>query len=177
MAIEPISRHDRLLHWLLAVMVIGMLILGKVVDEMDHRGYFEVLRSAHINLGIFVFLLGSYRLRCRIVAGFPTPIASLRRWEQRGSQFVHWTLLIATLLMPVSGVAMAVARRIPIELLGLFPLPRLAERMSGLGSSAATVHELTAILILLCLATHIGAALKHHFVDRDEVLRRMLGRA
>jgi len=71
-------------------------------------------------------------------------------------------------------LVMAVARRIPVSLLGIELLPALPERIPWLGSAAAEVHEATAILILICLAAHVGGALKHHLLDRDRVLSRML---
>jgi len=171
-----IPRSTRILHWLLAVLIVGMLILGKIVDEMDHRGAFELLRDLHINIGLSVLALGAARAWARTRHGFPAAVAGLSRIERSVARSVQWTLIFCTLLMPISGLVMAVARRVPVRLLGSDLLPTLPERIPWLGSAADSVHGLTAMLILICLVAHVGGALKHHLLDRDQVLARMLGR-
>lgn len=172
-----ISRTDRYLHWALAAALIGMFALGLVLDELPRRGIYFPLRDLHINLGLAVLVLGLWRIARRLRDGFPEPFPEHAIWERWLARGLQVTMLGLTVIIPVAGITMALARQVPIELLGMIPLPELTEKQRTLGEIASEVHEEAAEILMWVIGLHVTGALKHHFVDRDRTLDRMLGRA
>lgn len=167
------------LHWLTAAAIIGMLVLGKYMTDLADIDQSKFpLYQLHKSIGITILVLSVGRLLWRlanVVPPLPAGIPAWQRWGAHGSHILLYVLIIA---IPLSGWAQVSSNPIGIPTIwfGQFEIPPLP----GLPVSVPfthfmrEAHENLGNLMILLLLVHVGAALKHHFWDRDTVLRRML---
>jgi cytochrome b561 len=170
------SLAGRLLHWTMAVLIIGLVVVGLVMT----RSHFDLgttfaLYQAHKSYGLLVLPLLAWRLlwRWRTIAP-PTPptMASIERRLARAAHVLFYVLMAA---LPLSGWIMASASplRLPTRPFNAFTLPDLVQPDAALFEKLRLVHEVIAYGLIALLVLHVAAALKHHIVDKDEVLSRM----
>ena len=95
-------------------------------------------------------------------------------WQHNAARIAHFFLYALTLAIPVSGWLMSSASGFQVVYLGLLPIPDLLAKNKAMADQLKQLHEALNWLMLLVVALHAAAALKHHLVDRDDVLRRML---
>lgn len=162
------------LHWLMALLIFVTFPVGVVAHEMALSPDKLRLLSYHKWLGVTVFILVLVRLAWR--AGHkPAPLPdSLPAWQRSASQFVHVMLYVLLFAIPLSGWLMSSAKGFQTVYLGVLPLPDLLGKDKVLGDALAVLHQSLNITLLVLVAAHVAAALKHHFIDRDGVLARML---
>ncbi len=168
------DRISRFNHWLIAAAVIFMLFFGFYLAYGDlPREAKGSLIGIHKAIGVLVLCYGLWRVAWRLVQGFPAGIPGMPKWQERASKAVHWALLAGVVLMPLSGLVASVFRGRPVDVFGWFAIPALAEIpwLAGLGGA---VHGWTAIALSLLVAAHMAAALRHHFIDHDGTLVRMV---
>jgi cytochrome b561 len=166
------------LHWLIALAIISLLIVGKYMHGLpnnDPNKFF--LYQMHKSFGITVLVLTVVRIVWRVMHPVPALPAGMPAWQRWGAHISHFGLYALMLAIPLSGWAVASSSSlgIPTMLFGAVELPHLP-----VGTDHDTheffeeAHELLGNLMILLLIVHVAAALKHHFVDRDTVFRRML---
>ncbi len=161
------------LHWLTAAMVVagftlGLSMIGLPLSRQKLQWY-----AWHKWIGITVWLLTCARLAWRL--GHPGPaMPPMPEWQRRVAVLVHVLLYVLLLLIPVSGWLHSSATGVQVVYLGLVPLPDLVARDRELGDVLRTVHVTLNFTLLAVVCLHTVAALKHHFVDRDTVLTRIL---
>lgn len=159
------------LHWLLAIFILGALFMGLVVlDDMpaDHPQKVFLLKT-HVIVGIGILLFTLIRLAVRMVTAQPEPLPGGSPAMDKLAKGVHHLLYLLTLLSAASGIALAIAASLPDILLhGIGTLPHDFEDFT-----AHELHGLFADLLLLTIALHTAAALYHHFILRDSTLSRM----
>jgi cytochrome b561 len=178
---EQLSPVSIGLHWLIGLTMIGMVIFGLVLEEMhpsDATGKASksYLVGLHTSIGVLVLAFATWRLARRIRLGLPEHVGVYKAWEQTLSKVIHYFLLFATLAMPISGIVMTIGRARSVDVFGLPLIPKLlAEKNVLLTNAGGGTHAILGKLILLALALHIAGALKHHIMDRDGTLRRMMG--
>ena len=160
-------------HWLLALLMIVMLALGLTFEQLDNGPLKSELRNWHKSLGMLVLLLGMWRVAWRIVQGFPEAAGAYLPWEKMLARAVHVFLLAMILIMPLSGYFMSTSTGRSINMFGLFEIGGLIQS-KGVKDFAHSVHGFFPNLLIAIIVLHIGAALKHHFKDKDATLRRML---
>lgn len=166
---------DRVNHWLVAVAVVGLLTAGWILYlGMLDRSTAGELRNMHKAIGVCVLAFGFWRVGYRLVKGFPQSAGTGAAWQALGARLAHWVLLAGILIMPLSGLAKGYFAGRATDMFGLFSIPGAGIKSEALGEFASAVHFLSALLITGVLALHIVAALKHHFIDRDATLVRML---
>jgi cytochrome b561 len=162
------------LHWAIALLIFATFPLGLYMTELALSPQKLKLYAYHKWIGVTVFLLAAVRLAWRATHPAPPLPASVPAWQRRASALVHVALYALMLAIPVSGWLMSSAKGVPTVWLGLVRLPDLVGRDDALGETLRLVHMgLNAALFALVLV-HVAAALKHHLIDRDEVLQRML---
>lgn len=168
----------KLLHWLVAVLVVGLLTVGfAMVWYVSDLGAKFQLYQLHKSFGVLVLTLVLIRLLWRRMnAAVPDLPAGLEPWERRAATLTHRGFYVLLILMPVTGwlVASASPLGIPTLVFGLFTLPNPVGANTVLEVVMAWMHGGLAVLLVTLLLLHVGAALKHHFVLRDDVLARML---
>ncbi len=161
-------------HWLVAGLIGVMIGLGLIMVELPLGSRKLEWYALHKSLGITVLALMTLRFGWRLVNPTPPLPDDLRPYERGLAKATHAGLYILLLAMPLSGWLMASASPLPTSLWGWFPLPRLIGTDDSLVGTLASVHRWLGYAILAVLALHIAAALKHHFVLKDDTLRRML---
>lgn len=174
---EPRNRYSQvslILHWLIALMVIGQiaLIMAHDATEGDLSRSFVML---HKSVGLSILVLTLVRLGWRIAnPALPLP-AEMPKWQALLARGTHVLFYLVLIGMPLGGWAASSAAGRDIDFFGLFNWPLLP--ISGgreVAGQFMDAHEMSAKLLYVLLAMHILGALKHHFVDRDNVLHRML---
>ena len=168
------SSGSKFFHWLIALIVILMLVGSFFLEDLP-KEYIGSAFMMHKSFGITVLFLMLLRLFWLGISGkVPLP-ATVPRWERVVSHFVQYALYLFLILMPLSGWIMSVAaNKIPYYF-GLFhfSLPGI-EPSKDLAVLMKQTHNIMAWIIIALVVLHIAGAIKHHFIDKDEVLRRML---
>jgi len=161
------------LHWLMALLIAGLVALGLYMHELPLSPQKLQLYSWHKWAGVTVFVLLLVRLATRIA--FPPPLlpAQMSRRLQQAAHAGHLALYLLMLAVPLSGWLMSSAYGFPVVLFGVLPLPDLIAANPELAEQLGEVHELLNQLLLITVILHVLAALKHHFIDRDGLLQRM----
>lgn len=162
-----------LLHWLIAILIIAALGLAFYLDGLPLTPAKLKLISYHKWVGVTVLILFLPRLLVRLT--HPAPASPVMPyWQMLAASLTHGLLYILMLAIPVTGWLMSSAKGFPVVYLGLIPLPDLVAKDAALGDALKQVHEALNLGLLTLLGLHVAAALKHHAIDRDETLVRML---
>lgn len=166
------------LHWLIAVAIIGLLAVGKYMHGLpDSDANKFALYQAHKSFGITILALTLARIVWRLMHPVPALPATMPTWERWAAHASHFLLYALMLGLPLTGWLRVStdALQIPTLWFGLFEIPALPFGANDdLSHLAHDTHELMGSAMILLLLVHVAAALKHHFWDRDSVLRRML---
>ncbi len=164
------------LHWLIALAIVGLFWLGLWMTELDYyHGWYERAPSLHKSIGVLVVMTMMFRLGLRIVNPPPPPEAGLQHWEKRSAVSLHWFFYVLVLLMLVSGYMISTADGRSLLVFDWFSIPAVTLNVKNQEDIAGEVHEWLAYLLIVLAILHAAAALKHHFIDNDATLKRMLG--
>jgi cytochrome b561 len=163
------------LHWLIALLILAAFALGLVMTDIPgitptKLKYF----SWHKWLGVTVFALACVRVLWRLTHVPPPPPPGMPAWQVKAADGVHMLLYILLFAVPLSGYLYSSAAGVPVVYLKLIPLPVLIEPNPELKPVLKLVHYILTMTMAAAVAGHAAAALKHHFIDRDGVLKRML---
>ena len=169
------------LHWLIAVLILTNILLAWVHDDLA-RDMSARLMLWHKSTGILVLLLSLVRLAWRVIRPAPPYPAGLPRWERLSSRAVHWGFYLFMIGMPLTGWIMTSGSRAKttLALYGIIPWPMLGfvhvaqGRPAVIWHAIGETHGLLAYLAYALIVLHVGAGLKHQFMDRDVVMARML---
>lgn len=163
------------LHWLIALAIVGLAAVGWYMDELKPSPLKKQLYDLHKSTGLTVLALVLVRIGWRLAEAVrPALPARMPRWELFAARFSHVLLYVMTIAMPVSGWLLHSGGGYPLRWFGTFPVPSLAPASETLKATAGAAHEWGAWILAALFAVHVLAALKHHFIDRDDVLRAML---
>ncbi len=163
-----------LLHWTMAALLIGMFLLGNYMVDLDYyHPWYQKAPDLHRSLGVVVAALLLLRWLWRLLNPLPTaPGGPWERFAARQAQRLFYLLIAGA---AISGYLISTADGRGVDLFGWFELPAILPAADNREDVAGQWHEwLTEALMLLALL-HGLAALKHHFIERDDTLRRMLG--
>jgi cytochrome b561 len=172
---SPAARH---MHWVTAGIVFCMVPVGlymtyrgNTLDIWD--GLTNALYSGHKLTGLLLLLLVVLRLGYRFKNGAPPSEPSLEGWQKAASHLTHWSLYGLLLAVPLAGW-MGISLYPSLGVFGLFNLPGLVSPDQDRAALAFLAHKWLGIVMGLLIVTHISAALFHHLIRKDGVLRRML---
>ncbi|HSF92995.1 MAG TPA: cytochrome b [Paracoccaceae bacterium] len=178
----------RFLHWLMALLVFGMLAIGFYASNFaDEAAVKFNLLQAHKSFGFVAFTLALLRIGLRLTLRERPPLPIMPPWQRFASGASHLLMYVLIVAVPVSGWLLASASpfnntdafpfRVPNRVFGLFELPDpILIGTEALESRYFAVHLTLNTLLVIVVLIHIAAALKHHFIDKDTVLNAMLGR-
>jgi cytochrome b561 len=161
------------LHWLTLLLIATGFSLGRWMVDLPIAPQTLRVYAYHKWIGITVFLLTLVRLTWRLAHPVPPP-AGLPTWQRRAAAVSHALLYVLMLAIPVSGWLFSSASGVQVVYLGLVALPNLVAKDHALATILKSVHFTLNFTLLALVLVHAGAALRHHFVDRDRVLVRML---
>ena len=177
----------KLFHWTVAVMILGLAVVGTYMSNFVDDMFVQYdLTQRHKSFGFVVFALALARLAWRLANPVsPDPPAGQPRWKDLVARWIHRALYVLMFAIPVSGWLMASASilndddaypaRIPNEVFGLFELPDPIQPGSeALSDLLHTIHTWSVYLLAALLVIHVGAALRHHLVNGNSILGRML---
>jgi cytochrome b561 len=164
----------KLFHWLIALLIFGMIVLGLWAVNAPLGPRKLQLFALHKEIGVSIFALMLVRLLWRLAN--PTPILppALPGWERMAAHISQWLLYAIVFLMPISGYVVTSAANFPFSFFGAFDVPLLVTHDKPTQDLAEAVHVFGFYILAALLVVHIGAALRHHFILKDDILRRML---
>jgi len=166
------------LHWLVALVVYGMFALGLwMVTLSYYDGWYHQAPELHKSIGVLLMLGLVVRLIWRHVSPPPKALASYSRLTHVASVAAHITLYALLFAIVISGYLISTADGQPISVFGLFELPATLTDAGAQADLAGTLHLWLAWSVVILSVLHALAALKHHFIDKDDTLKRMLGKS
>jgi cytochrome b561 len=171
---DGFSGLQRVLHWLMALMVLTMLFIG-VSMVMTLRPRFLTLIAIHKPLGIAILILALLRLAVRLVLGAPPLPADLPRPQAVAAKLSHVLLYALLIAMPLVGWGMLSAGGYPIVLYGSLHLPKFLPHNDELHAILRAAHTVLAYTFFAVILLHVAAALFHALIRRDGVFRAMAG--
>lgn len=166
---------DRFNHWLAALFFVAIACAGWALyfDSFD-QATAGTVRDLHKAFGTLIGLFAIWRVGARMVRGFPPPVEGASTALAGLARSIHYTLLAGVLIMPASGLAKSLFAGRPVDLFGLLTLGSADSKNEAYAELASTVHFIAGVAVSLAVVLHILAALKHHFLDRDQTLVRMI---
>lgn len=179
---ERYTRVAIFLHWLIAILLIGQIAGGLLmvrIDDGEAALKFQIFQL-HKSFGVTILVLTLARLGWRLGHKPPPLPAAMPAWEKFAAKATHWAFYALLIVVPLLGWSYVSASpfQVPTLLFGQIPLPHLPlqgfEEQKDVAEFFEESHELAAKTTLVLLALHVGAALKHQFINRDEVLSHML---
>ena len=197
MAAAPQDRYTSVaiaLHWLIALAIVGMILAGwwmtKAIDDPKSQVTAFFVYQMHKSTGLTILVLSLFRLALRLMHKVPPLPAAMPAWEKFAARGTHVLFYVIMIGMPLSGwlyastgwnVEKGHAFNVPTIWYGLFQVPHIPglielpnEQRAAIANLFMITHEKLAWFTIALLALHVGAALKHHLFDRDDVLTRML---
>lgn len=169
---DSITRYgtiSKFLHWLIAITVIGLLVVGFIMINLPKGELRWQIYALHKAIGVSVLLIAAIRIFWRCRNAKPKLPEHHPKWQIIAASSVHGMLYLTTIFMPFSGWIMSVAANHIPSWFGLFQLNLPIEPSKTLAKIAHNTHEILAWVIIACLVLHLAAALK----DKN-ILKRML---
>jgi cytochrome b561 len=162
---------SRILHWLMAPMVIAQLLIGVIM--IASLTYYPLLLAIHRPLGILILVFAVVRLANRFTHRLPPFLATMGPAERRVATWSEYLLYALLLAQPLVGWAMLSAARFPVTLIGPVHLPGIAPHNIDLYGALRQAHNVLAFLLFLTFTAHVCAVLFHTLGLRDRLLDRM----
>ncbi|VVP05087.1 cytochrome b [Pseudomonas fluorescens] len=165
------------MHWGVALVVFGLFALGLWMVGLD---YYSTWRKdapdLHKSIGLVLLGVMVLRVLWRFISPPPPTLASYSRMTRLGAKFGHGFLYLSLFAVIVAGYLISTADGVGIPVFGLFEVPALVSGLPDQADTAGVIHFYLAWVLVIFSGLHALAALKHHFIDRDVTLKRMLGR-
>ncbi|MEX2476524.1 cytochrome b [Marinobacter sp.] len=164
-------------HWLVAFVVFGLFGLGYYMVGLSYYDeWYRLGPDIHRSLGILLFMVVIFRVLWRLFNPVPRPLPSHQRWEVAVAHVAHAALYVLLFVAMVSGYLISTADGSSISVFNWFDVPSVTGRIKGMEDIAGEVHYWATWAIVILAGVHALAAIKHHILDKDDTLRRMLGR-
>lgn len=165
------------LHWIMAVLVIGLYFLGEYIVDLSYYDVeYKTMPALHKSFGALMFLLLLMRIVWTLSHTRPRPATGASRAEVVMAKLAHFMIYILMIIIPLSGYLISTADGRPIEVFSLISIPAIETGLERQEELAGQVHAISASILMLLVVVHALAALKHHFINRDETLIRMFGK-
>ena len=165
----------KLLHWSIAVLIIGLTALGVYMMDLTYYDrYYNVSLETHKALGILVLELAILKILWSGFSPSPESAPSMKRWEKGAAKLMHFTLYAMMVLIPVSGYAISTSHGKAVSFFGWYEVPAWLPELESMNQVASMVHYYLAYVAIVLVGLHFAAALKHQLIDRDDTLRKML---
>ncbi len=170
---DSFSRITKVLHWLIALHMIGLIALGWwMIDLSFYSSWYYLAPFLHKAFGLVVFALGLVLLITKSRKR-PAEMKSHSRFESFASKIAHWLLFASVITIPISGYVFTTFTGDAVSFFNLFDVPAMFNVSEIVRDLAIDFHIYASYGLLAVILAHAGGALKHHFLDRDRTLRRM----
>ena len=163
-----------LFHWIMAVIIIGLLGFGIYMTRLSISLTKLKMYGWHKEFGMLVLGLVILRILWRFINITPRLPDTLTKFEKFSARSVHWLFYLFMFAMPITGWLITSAAGLPVSFFGLFLIPNLIETNEPLRILFQVIHQWLGYALIGVICLHISAALKHHFINRDDVLRRIV---
>lgn len=167
---------SQILHWVIVILVFTQFVIGSIAADLPLGMQRLVWLSRHKSIGMTIFALVILRLLWRWINPLPHLPARMPGYEQRLARFTHWLFYGLLLCLPIAGWLNSSASNLTVSWFGVFNWPDLVEPDKQFAYVAKEIHEILAWVLFGLVSLHIIAALRHHFILKDDVLTRMLPR-
>jgi cytochrome b561 len=161
-------------HWTIVALIVVQFVIAFTMPDIGRGTVPDTLINLHLSFGILILLVVLLRLLWRLRYPVPLTMQHVPAWQATVALWTHRLFYVLLLVSPILGWANASARNWDVSLFGLVTLPRLLAPRTRIGFIAGDVHTVLSWCLLSLIAIHVGAALYHHLVLRDRVMRRML---
>jgi cytochrome b561 len=161
------------LHWLIAVGLVVLVYLGLQQAGMERGPERSEIRFVHGSIALAVFMLMTVRLAWRLLNEVPAHPQESAAWQNLAATLVHWGLYVAVFAQLVSGSMVVATGGKALPFFGLFSIPLPVAENEETHHFWEEVHEVTWVIVAILVGVHVVAALYHHFIVKDDVLRRM----
>lgn len=156
-------------------MIIGTFCLGLTMVDIPGITPTKLRYFAwHKWVGVTIFGLACLRLLWRLTHTPPAYSFTMPAWQEKAASGVHVLLYVLIFCIPISGYFYTLALGIPVVYLGVWPMPIIIDANPELAPLLKEVHFTLNMVLLACFSLHVMAALKHHFIDRDDIMKRMI---
>lgn len=165
------------IHWLTVITVLSLFALGLWMVELNlYDAWYKKAPNLHKSIGILLLVLTLLRIVWRRIEGKPEPLSSHTAREQRIAKLMHILLYTLLISVMVFGYLISTADGRGIEVFGLLSIPATLHGLDKQEDIAGVIHLWLAVILISMVVLHALAAIKHHFIDKDQTLKRMLGR-
>ncbi len=161
-------------HWLTVVLVFALVGIAMYMDDLPLGPEKIRVFNLHKSIGVTVLALTVLRLLWRQVSPKPALPAGMKQWEWMAAHIGHLLLYVLLIVQPAIGIVHSWSANFPVVVFGLFTMPNLTGPNPGLKEILEEVHSSVGWGLVGLVLVHIAAALRHHFILKDDVLRRML---
>lgn len=161
------------LHWAIAACIVLSVAFGLISGAADSAELTQSTMVVHQSLGVTIFVLALVRVGWRLTHRAPPLPAAMPRSQKIAAALTHGALYLILFVMPITGYVGLAARGRPINIFGLFDLPRVVDRSIKTSAAYQNVHDNLQYVLYALLVLHVGAALYHQFVVKDGLLARM----
>ncbi|WHI45535.1 cytochrome b [Microbulbifer sp. VAAF005] len=164
------------LHWIMAPAIIGTFILGWWMRQLSYYDpWYQRAPEIHKGVGIILLVFLLFRLAWRFANPSPASTPQTPNWQKFAATATHGLIYLLLLAIMVSGYLISTADGRPIDVFGIVSIPATLQGIPNQEDIAGSIHEILAWGLTGLVAAHVLAALKHHFIDRDGTLRRIIG--
>lgn len=170
------SNVSKFLHWSVAGLIVAQYVLAELAENAEHNDKILeqlALLANHKSIGITILVLALIRLIYRLLSPVPSLPSSMVKWQVNASKASHFLLYGLLFALPISGWLMSSAKAYTVSWFNLFSLPDLVTSSDSLAELMQQSHHYLSEALFVIAAIHILAALKHHVIDKDDVLNLM----
>jgi cytochrome b561 len=162
------------IHWISAIIILGMFPIGLVMTRLGPGPTTNLLYELHKSFGLIVIGLALIRIAVRAISGAPPILQTIPPWQRIAARGTHVALYILILLVPLTGLAATSACCAPVNLFWSIPMTLPIYGGFAVAKPIFLLHNVFSVTLAGILLLHAGAALHHHYVKKDDTLRRML---
>ena len=166
-----------LFHWLSALVIVGLFILGLwMVDLTYYDDWYRTAPDIHRSLGMLLLFATVLRLLWRRMNSVPAVLLTHKIWEIKSAHIAHSVMYILLFAISVSGYLISTADGRGVQIFNWFEIPASLHGIKNQEDIAGEIHFVLAVSLIALAVIHAAGALKHHFIVRDNTLKRILGK-